>query len=919
MVQLRLARHHGISLVRPDGYVAYAAKFYRFLILFAILISKYQSIFQVAHPLRNRESVLPIPGGLVEGRVPASLLEENFFKIGKEKAEIEVRISYRIIQLFSEGLYATPHKAIEELVSNSFDAGATNVHVILSPDLTDEDATIAVLDDGLGMDEKGLTEHWLIGVSRKRREGFSSPKGRKQIGKFGIGKLATYVLSRRLTHICKVGSVYYSTSMDYTKIPAAEGGGLHAEERVILPLRILTEKEAKQAIAPWLEGSRPGYKAITLFGKGAARTWTVAIMSSLKEMAQEIQKGRLRWILQTAMPLRDDFCLFLDGEKVPPSKLSENRLGHWILGKELIKLPKPAPELKVSENSKAPEDSRYGLSQRQLGRITGYVEVYEDPIDTGKSTGIERSNGFFVYVRGRLVNIDDPGFGISRNLLRHGTFSRFRMVVRIDSLDEELRSSRETVRAGVLTTIAQNVLHGAFNHARNVLKKHEAEVSAGQQISSRVAGSPGSLTRRPIIGLVQGAFEGKISPKCVKYPQTLTSSEQTDFLDGLNARADDEHGMVRDVQLVEMSQDEGIAILDVESGILEINSLHPFVAYFLDEYENKKRSLPLELLAMSEVLLEAHLYEAGLGKDDIYDVLSRRDEVLRFLARSTGKNNAITVAQNLIDSALDKNALETALVTVFDSMGFDTVPLGGPKKPDGLAAARLAGDSKGKPHRYKVSLEAKSKEKEGSKVSAKTVGISGIARQRDDYTCDHAVVVGPDFPTTDGELSALVKEIKKDQQTSGKTITLIRIVDLARLVRLVPLKRLGLGQVRDLFDTCITPEQASAWVDKLAAQQVPKAHYRDILDTIWELQKERPDEAVEYSGLAVALQKGAKKLNISKVDLSQTCLAISRLAPQMISARRNSVELSQRPDRVMALIGSAIQEYPEEETAGFQL
>jgi len=77
------------------------------------------------------------------------------------------------------------------------------------------------------------------------------------------------------------------------------------------------------------------------------------------------------------------------------------------------------------------------------------------------------------------------------------------------------------------------------------------------------------------------------------------------------------------------------------------------------------------------------------------------------------------------------------------------------------AEARLAGDSHGKAHRYKVSLEAKSKEKEGTKVSAKTVGISTIARQRDDYECEHAIVVGPDFPTTNGEGSALVKEIKK--------------------------------------------------------------------------------------------------------------------------------------------------------------
>ncbi len=844
-------------------------------------------------------------------------MSKDFYNIGPKKSDIEVRISYRIIQLFSEGLYSSPNKAIEELVSNSFDAGATNVHVILSADLTERDGTIIVVDDGIGMNEKGLGEHWLIGVSNKR-DLTKLPKDRKQIGKFGIGKLATYVLANRLTHICKVGGAYYSTSMDYSKIPSGAGGAVR-EEKVLLPLRKLTEKQAKEAVGSLVAGTKPGYKAVKLFGPGAAKTWTVAVMSDLKDMASEIQRGRLRWILQTAMPLRDDFALFLNGDNVPPSKLTARKVGHWILGKDLTKIPKPAPDdLEVTEEPRAPKQHRYGLTHPELGRITGYAEVFQDPLDVGKSTGIERSNGFFVYVRERLVNEEDSGFGINRNLLRHGTFSRFRMVVHIDKLDEELRSSRESLRVGPLVSIAQNVLHGVFNHARVALEKHEAEQTAAERISSRITGTPGSLTRRPIVGLVQSAFSGQAHPKYISYPESLDQSEKESFLASLEERAETEE-FVRDVQLLEMSQDQGIAVLNVETGVLQINTLHPFVAHFLDEYEDKKRSLPLELLAMSEVLLEAHLYESGLSEDDVDDLINRRDEVLRYLARSTGKRNARVIAQDLLDASTDKDALEKQLVAAFDSMGFDAVPLGGPGKPDGLAAARLAGDTKGKPHRYSVSLEAKSKEKEGTKVSAKTVGVSAIARQRDDHNCDHAIVAGPDFPTTDGEKSALVKEIEGERKASGKTITLMRLIDLAKLVRLVPLKRVGLTRIRELFDSCTTPEQSKAWVEKLAAESVAKVPYKLILGTIWDLQNERPNEAVEYSGLAVALQKGSKPLNIAKVELIEICRAMSRMAPQMLGARTNSVELSQRPDKVLALIGSVLDEYPEEETKGVHI
>ncbi len=57
---------------------------------------------------------------------------------GQELEKIPVSLSYDIIRLFSEGLYQSPHKAIEELVSNSYDAEAKNVHVLL-PDQNDED------------------------------------------------------------------------------------------------------------------------------------------------------------------------------------------------------------------------------------------------------------------------------------------------------------------------------------------------------------------------------------------------------------------------------------------------------------------------------------------------------------------------------------------------------------------------------------------------------------------------------------------------------------------------------------------------------------------------------------------------------------------------------------------------------------
>lgn len=836
------------------------------------------------------------------------MAELPYITSGKETAKIPVRISYRIIQLFSEGLYASPNKAVEELVSNAFDAGATNVHVILSPDRTTPDAFITVVDDGTGMDPTGLHQHWRIGESNKR-DLKKPPKGRKQIGKFGIGKLATYVLATHLTHICKVGGKFYATTMNYNEIPEGEGGGIHTEKVIKLPLRELTEQEAKDALATVLTGTKPGYEAIKLFGKGAAPTWTVAIMSGLKDMAREIKKGQLSWVLRTAMPLRDDFKLFLDGDHLPPSKASTKPIQQWVLGKDIKKLDKPAPDdLEVTTDEKAEAEHRFGLTHPELGRITGYVEVYEDSLTLGKSADIDRSHGFFVYALGRLINVNDPEGLFGLQPLHHGTWARFRMVAHIDQLDKELRSSRESLREGKLVNIARSVLHAAFNHARNWLQQHDEEQAPGTRATGRIAQSPWSLTRRPLIGLLKSAFDGKATPRFLKYPSNLTKEGQEKFLKSLQERAQTDEGLVLKTELVDLSQDQGIAIFDVETGTLQINALHPFVAAHREDYERGRETL--SLLAMAEVLTEAHLYELGLEASLAKDVMSMRDELLRHFSRSM-KRTAHMVAQALEDATTDQDKLEEELVACFDSMGFNAVRIGGKGKPDGKADAPLGAGNDGKEHRYAVSLEAKSKEEQGKKVSAKTVSVSTIALHRKESKCDHAVVVGPDFPTSKGDSASLIKQANADKTDTGKTITIIRITDLARLVRLVPLKGIGLDRLRDLLQTCISPEESKAWIDKLLKEQPTKPPYKAILDTIWALQHEVPAEAVEFAAVTTALRKD-KRIELKKTELIELCKAMSRMTPHVV-VREHTVELTQRPDKVIEAAGAVLQQHSEEE------
>ncbi|MCK9399728.1 MAG: ATP-binding protein [Bacteroidales bacterium] len=839
----------------------------------------------------------------------------NVFEIaGSTTDQIDVKISHRIIQLFSEGLYSSPNKAVEELISNSFDAGAQNVHIILSPDLKAANATIVVIDDGEGMNNEDLKKHWIIGESTRRR-GTSSSR-RNPIGKFGIGKLSTFVLASKLTHISKSCDTYYAATMDYTNLASSVGEGskgVFDEQTIKIPLRILTEQEAQDAILPWTLGTKEGYKVLRLFGDNANPSWTVAIMSGLKEMGKKIKIGRLKWILQTAMPQRGDFHLFLDGDPISPPEIDEP-IAKLVIGKDVIQMPKPCPEGLIGrEDISELEDSihRYGVYQdRLLGRISGYIEIFKDELDAGKER-FGQSNGFFVYVRGRQVNVDDLGFGIERNLLRHGTFSRFRMVVHIDSLDEALRSSRESFQQGDLYKEAQNFLRAGFNLARNKLVEYDRLQSPAALISARISSAPGSMTRRPLLALAQMVAEKKATPYYLRFPSGLSDKEQTEFLEELKQQAEGADGLLRSTELSALDSKDGFAIFDIQQGKLLINSSHPFVAAFQEFFADARRNLPLEMFAMSEILMEAHFYYMGLDESVIRDVIGRRDELLRQFVRSSARRTAGMIALALTEARDDENKLEEEMRSAFEAMGFaNVIRIGGSGKPDGTAEAHLAAAEDGTVQRYKVGLEAKS----GQSVSALRLNISGIARHMQDYNCDHHLVIGNGFATSTGEDSASVREINTHKRNTGKTITLMHIDDLARLIRVASAKRVGgLSHLRNLFRNCVTPEESKLWVDNLAAQTPENWPYIEILGTIWHLAEEQPNEAVEYAAVITELRHCTPAIRMNKQDLIECCKAMQVMARGVVFARENTVEIDRRPDLILEDIRAAVGEYPEEE------
>lgn len=103
-------------------------------------------------------------------------------------------------------MYSTLSPVLAELVANSYDADASNVTILL--DDTDGKREIVVEDNGSGMSLEEINNKFLR-IGRNRRDDERSedtPRGRKVIGKKGIGKLSFFGIAEEIEVVTKKNS-----------------------------------------------------------------------------------------------------------------------------------------------------------------------------------------------------------------------------------------------------------------------------------------------------------------------------------------------------------------------------------------------------------------------------------------------------------------------------------------------------------------------------------------------------------------------------------------------------------------------------------------------------------------------------------------------------------------------------------------
>ena len=693
---------------------------------------------------------------------------------GQEIEEIPVRISYEIIRLFSEGLYQSPHKAIEELVSNGYDAEASRVHVLL-PEQPDNKADgikpLWVIDDGNGMNEDGFRQLWRIADTNKG--GPLPSSGRAPIGQFGIGKLAAYVLAWKLIHVSRVDGKLLLTAMDFRQVT---GRQREAIDPVQVSLREVDEETARMHLSE-IEHRDPDAWELMFGDEGQNRTWTAAGMSDFRDLYNKLSTGRLKWVLRSGLPLHANFKIWLNGEQIVSSK--EN-----------------IPEIKsISIDENLPG----------IGNVKGIARIHEKQLTTGKSEQIGRSHGFFIRVRERVINLDDELFGIQQP--NHAAWSRFALEVNADGLRDHLLSSREGVRDSEEIRAFRKYLLGVFNRCRIAYDEWNIKENKQLDIIALLSKNPSTHVTEPLIRSVRNTVEADSESFYIGIPHAVEEENRSEWLTTYEEEVSERP--FNETKFVHHGPNAPALRYDPATRSLVVNADHPFVNKLTD---GDKHRNPAKLFASSEVLLEGQLQDQGIDRAAIANFLRDRDRVLRLMA-GDAPPTADEVLRWLGAASENHAALERAVGAVFQVLGFEYERKGGNAPgPDGVLYARL-GRHKGTLADYRLIYDAK--QTNHPSVAADKIDLASLEEFRKQEHADFGFFIATAYAAETDHEGALNRRIDSEK---SRCLTLLKIQHLRRLVRLHYQHGVTLTELRTLFENAHTVPEVNDWIDSLESK-----------------------------------------------------------------------------------------------------
>ena len=242
---------------------------------------------------------------------------------------------------------------------------------------------------------------------------------------------------------------------------------------------------------------------------------------------------------------------------------------------------------------------------------------------------------------------------------------------------------------------------------------------------------------------------------------------------------------------------------------LYMNSKHPFVDKLT--FGGKHTGIA-KLFASSELLLECQLEENGVSRAAIAHLLENRDRVLRLTA-GYATSTAQEVVRRLTVAKRDHDALEVAVGTVFQALGFRYEKKGGNAPgPDGILYARLGRHGTTLAD-YTLVYDAKQTNEPA--VPADKINFSGMEIFRKQAGADFGFFAAAAYQAEENKEGKLNSEIN---DMSNCKVSLLKVEHLTKLVWLHYRHGITLTQLRTLFETAHTVPEVDHWLHQLEGE-----------------------------------------------------------------------------------------------------
>lgn len=791
--------------------------------------------------------------------------------------EVSVSVSFRIIRQFSLQLYDNPRRAIEELVCNSYDANATECHI--STPSSGEDS-LYVLDNGHSMDVDGLEWLWKVAASRKEKEfGEDREKnGRQQIGKFGVGKLASFALGNRLTYVATKGGTTRVISVHQNDLKDENGG---SEDFAVYEF---PETEAKDKLRRYFETIPEPWEKDW-------ENWTLAIINDIppEKTGNDLEPWHLKNMISTAIPTRTNFDAYLNEDEIEErdphgeleinvditedpmvDRIEESIKSYWASQKEIDRseVDKSLYETKVTtfEDPQNTDEQIAGLEIPKLGNVSGTGELYDRRLTTDKrkERGFE-DNGFRVFVRGKLLNKNDPLFGL--DALSFTYWVKFIGVFEMPGLDDQIRVQRDQVKDSVSVDIARRVLRQTFQEVRSQARSSSEEESADDG---------GNKESDPLP--VQKSFSQRLQDRSRQYAydavRGLTREESDDDieLEGIDLIT---RPLNPSDRAVEYHQDDNLVVINEEHPLFDtLRRQNDFTENIEDGFK--------EILA-ARLLIHGYLRQNGAGELALAASRQIFDSVLRSAAGNLGADELDYQLTELEDaSTVGGTRFENAIVDIFQNIGLSAVQEGGPDTHDAVIEVPTIGEN------HRISVEAK-----GSKgvVSHDQLSFDDVNRHRKEQNCQTAITIAREFQLEgigNGK-SALLRNLDSEiNEEAVENISLFTTDALEVFLRLHNKKPFTYSETIDVLTNEKTPGEISDYVIDVWEGKPTDELTRNIIQVAHDFMEENPTNPPSIG--ALTYNKKLREVEREKIEERVESLSTLTSSVELLSGEEFRID-----------------------------